>query len=190
MSFDFLFLHAVECPNCLLKAILLFVLAIVLGLILGWIIWGRYQKKAQQMEAERDDYHKKFTELEKDHASLKYQHEELTKETDILRNRVRDLDADKAVLKAQLERLREQYEGETEDLTRIEGIGPKIAEALHQAGIRTYAHLAEASADHVRDILDKAPGNFKLANPETWAKQAAMARDGKWDELKAYQDEI
>ena len=31
---------------------------------------------------------------------------------------------------------------------------------------------------------------FKMHNPTTWPDQAAFARDGKWAELKKWQDEL
>ncbi len=84
----------------------------------------------------------------------------------------------------------ENTPSKTDDLTRIEGIGPKIAEALNKAGIGTFADLAATSPDKIREILAEAEGNFASHDPETWPKQAEMARDGKWDELKAWQDEL
>jgi len=85
---------------------------------------------------------------------------------------------------------REETSPETDDLTRIEGIGPKIAELLKEAGIGGYADLAAADPEKIREILSEAGGNFASHDPETWPKQAEMARDGKWDELKAWQDEL
>ena len=75
----------------------------------------------------------------------------------------------------------------SEDLTKIEGIGPVIATTLANAGIGTYANLADASADSVMDIITGVRGNH---DPATWAAQAVLARDGKWDELQALQDEL
>ena len=77
-----------------------------------------------------------------------------------------------------------------EDLTKIEGIGPKIAETLNAAGINTYAELAAATPEAIKEILDKAEGNFAAHDPATWPKQSQMAADGKWDELKKWQDEL
>jgi large subunit ribosomal protein L17 len=77
-----------------------------------------------------------------------------------------------------------------DNLTKIEGIGPKTAEALNAAGINTFAELAAKSAEEVKSILDAAEGNFNLADPGTWAQQAQLAADGKWDELKTLQDEL
>ena len=74
-----------------------------------------------------------------------------------------------------------------DDLEAIEGIGPKIAELLRNAGITTFAQLAAAPKDKVIAILDAAGSRFKLANPATWAEQAALAAKGDWagfDKLK------
>jgi large subunit ribosomal protein L17 len=77
-----------------------------------------------------------------------------------------------------------------DDLTKIEGIGPKIAEALTAAGVASFADLASKSADDVKAILDAAEGNFGAHDPATWPKQADMAAKGEWDELKKWQDEL
>ncbi len=77
---------------------------------------------------------------------------------------------------------------EDEDLTKIEGIGPKIAQVLADNDIATFAQLADTDTDKVREILT----TQKLAqhDPETWSKQAEMARDAKWDELTTWQDKL
>jgi len=77
-----------------------------------------------------------------------------------------------------------------DDLKKIEGIGPKIAEVLNGAGINTYADLAAKKAEEVKTVLEGAEGNFAAHDPGTWPKQAQMAADGKWDELKTYQDAL
>lgn len=48
------------------------------------------------------------------------------------------------------------------DLKLIEGIGPKIEELLHNAGITTWAQLAAASADAIRAILDEGGSKFSM----------------------------
>lgn len=78
----------------------------------------------------------------------------------------------------------------SDDLTKIEGIGPKIAEALNANNVSTYSDLAALSTDDIKAILEKAEGNFASHDPSTWAKQAQMAADGLWDELKKWQDEL
>ncbi len=75
-----------------------------------------------------------------------------------------------------------------DDLTIVEGIGPKIAGLFIDAGISTFAQLADTSVDKMKEILTAAGPRYTMHNPGTWAEQAAMARDGKMDELKVWQD--
>ncbi|MCB0458669.1 MAG: 50S ribosomal protein L21, partial [Flavobacteriaceae bacterium] len=76
---------------------------------------------------------------------------------------------------------------EADDLKKIEGIGPKIAETLIAAGIATYADLAKAKPAKISEIIADVRGNHV---PDTWPQQAKLAADGKWDELKELQDKL
>ena len=77
-----------------------------------------------------------------------------------------------------------------DDLTIVEGIGPKIAELLNNAGITTFAQLADADDATVQQVLTEAGPRFNVHDATTWNEQAALARDGKTDELKALQDRL
>ena len=77
----------------------------------------------------------------------------------------------------------------SDDLSKIEGIGPKAAAALVEGGLTSFTDLAKASVDDIKKVLSEAEGRF-AAKPDTWPKQAALAADGKWDELKVLQDNI
>jgi predicted flap endonuclease-1-like 5' DNA nuclease len=77
-----------------------------------------------------------------------------------------------------------------DDLKIVEGIGPKIEELFQNEGIKTWKMLAETSIEKLKAILEKGGERFKLHNPSTWAKQAKYAYEGKWDELKRWQDEL
>jgi large subunit ribosomal protein L17 len=77
-----------------------------------------------------------------------------------------------------------------DDLTVVEGIGPKIAELCNAKGIYTFAQLAATPEDTLDAMLDAAGPAYSSHNPGTWAKQAQLAADGKMDELKAWQDEL
>ncbi|GAB3517255.1 hypothetical protein GCM10027442_36270 [Emticicia fontis] len=79
---------------------------------------------------------------------------------------------------------------EGDDLKVIEGIGPKIADLLINEGIVSFADLAATPAERVKEILDAAGSSYAMHDPTTWAQQAELARDGKWDELKVLQDEL
>ena len=74
-----------------------------------------------------------------------------------------------------------------DDLKKIEGIGPKIAETLAAAGIATFADLAKAKPAAISEIIAGVRGNHV---PDTWPQQAKLAADGKWDELKELQDKL
>lgn len=76
-----------------------------------------------------------------------------------------------------------------DDLTKVEGIGPKSAEALVNAGIDTFEKLSKTSVEKLKEILE-AGQNLSHLDPATWAKQAELAAQGKWDELKKWQDEL
>ena len=77
-----------------------------------------------------------------------------------------------------------------DDLKIVEGIGPKIEELLHEAGIFTFDELAATEPSRIRKILNAAGPRFKMHDPETWPAQAAMAAAGKWDELMDWQEKL
>ncbi|MEM9141585.1 MAG: 30S ribosomal protein S2 [Bacteroidota bacterium] len=79
---------------------------------------------------------------------------------------------------------------EADDLTKIEGVGPKAAEALANAGVSSYAALAETEAEKVKEILTEASSRMAHLDPTSWAKQAKMAAEGQWEELKEWQDKV
>jgi len=83
-----------------------------------------------------------------------------------------------------------QSSSESDDLTKVEGIGPKAAEALANAGMGTFAELAKGDADNIKEILTEASSRMAHLDPTSWPKQAQLAADGKWDELKEWQDSV
>ncbi len=77
-----------------------------------------------------------------------------------------------------------------DDLKKIEGIGPKIAELLNNHGISTYADLGKANADKLIQILEKAGNRYRIADPSTWPEQAKLAGKGDWDGLKKLKKDL
>ena len=73
------------------------------------------------------------------------------------------------------------------DLTKIEGIGPKIAETLKKNGINTFTKLAEAKDEDTQKMIKDIKGNHQA---DTWNEQATLAKDKKWDELKKLQEKL
>ena len=77
---------------------------------------------------------------------------------------------------------------EADDLTIIEGIGPKVVKVLGEAGILTFAQLAQANADDIQNILNDA--DLNMMDPTSWPAQAKLAADNDMDGLKKMQDEL
>jgi len=77
---------------------------------------------------------------------------------------------------------------EKDDLKRIEGIGPKISSVFQNVGIHTFDQLAATETSRLEAILREA--GIRIANPETWPEQAALAAKGDWDSLKILQEHL
>lgn len=78
---------------------------------------------------------------------------------------------------------------EPDELRRIEGIGPKMAAVLNEAGITTFAQLANYTPAELREILNAA-GVAQITDPATWPEQAELAAAGDWEALDALQDDL
>ncbi len=77
--------------------------------------------------------------------------------------------------------------GKADDLKKIEGVGPKIASTLAEAGLVTFADIAKSTPEAISEIIADVRGNHVT---DTWPAQAKLAAEGKWDELKKWQDEL
>jgi large subunit ribosomal protein L17 len=75
-----------------------------------------------------------------------------------------------------------------DDLVKLEGIGPKVAKILNEAGITTFAALAAANAVDIQKTLSAA--GLQMMNPEGWIEQAALAAKGDWGALEKLQSEL
>ncbi len=76
------------------------------------------------------------------------------------------------------------------DLTIVEGIGPKTQELFHNHNINTWEVLADSSVGKCKEVLDSGGNHFKMHDPGTWPKQSRMAADGKWQELSDWQETL
>ena len=75
-----------------------------------------------------------------------------------------------------------------DNLQLVEGIWPKISDVLYEWGIKNFKDLHKASQADIKKILEKWGKKFALANPKTWPEQSWLAHNGKWKELKEYQE--
>ena len=63
-----------------------------------------------------------------------------------------------------------------------------IAKLFIANGIATFADLSSSKVGDLRILL--ADNGLAQHDPKTWKKQATLAKNGKWDELKVLQDEL
>jgi predicted flap endonuclease-1-like 5' DNA nuclease len=77
-----------------------------------------------------------------------------------------------------------------QDLQLIEGIGPKIAATLIEHGINDLGQLAETPVERLREILTAAGTRFRMADPGTWPRQAALGAAGDWAALTQLQTQL
>jgi predicted flap endonuclease-1-like 5' DNA nuclease len=194
-----------------IEILLMLLVAFLLGLLLGYILWYKWYKLYQELNAEHTRLKGVHLELEKEHASLRYKLDESEKDNAIQRRKVMSLEGDVAGLRFRLDKCESDMAASSvaaatagkmamaapifagppsnpDDLKVVEGIGPKIEELCNGIGIWTFAALAETPIDRLREMLDAAGPNFRIADPETWPRQAGLAAAGKWDELKEYQE--
>ena len=76
------------------------------------------------------------------------------------------------------------------DLTVVEGIGPKIKELFHSHNVITWADLANCTVEKCKEVLKSGGKRFEIHKPGTWPKQAEMAAKGEWQKLKDWQDQL
>lgn len=76
------------------------------------------------------------------------------------------------------------------DLTLVEGIGPKISQLFIDAGISTWRALGETAVADCQKVLDDAGDRYTVHNPGTWPRQAKLAADGEWQKLFDWQEKL
>ena len=96
----------------------------------------------------------------------------------------------KPVKKVKAPKTKRVLEPGEDDLTKIEGIGPKIEQLLNADGMRSYKDMVDGGVEKIQAVLDKAGPLYKVHDPMTWTKQAELAADGKWDELYQMQSQL
>ncbi len=193
--------------NHTLEILMMLLVAFLLGLLLGYILWYRWRSQYSELEGDYNRLKSIHTNTEKDNLGLKYQVEQLNKESTEYRQKARVADADLQIAKSKIQKLEAEMAAspavqgkgtvlgttakagaKPDDLKKIEGIGTKIAGILNNAGIVSFADLAKTDVARIQKILDDAGPGYTLAEPGTWPQQAGLAAEGKWEDLKKLQD--
>lgn len=78
-----------------------------------------------------------------------------------------------------------------DDLSIIDGIGPKVSAVLRLAGIKSFNRLASTNIKRIEEILvAENPNLLRLTDPSTWSEQAKIAADGDWEALSQLQQTL
>ena len=79
---------------------------------------------------------------------------------------------------------------EPDDLELVEGIGPKIAEQFRKNGLKTWADVAAAKPEQLKEVLARAGERFQMHDPTSWPEQCRMMTEHRWEELRKYQRKL
>ncbi|WP_395153249.1 hypothetical protein [Ilumatobacter sp.] len=71
-----------------------------------------------------------------------------------------------------------------DDLTVVEGIGPKITELCNAIGITTWAQLAATEVETLQSMLNDAGSRFQMHKPGSWPGQAGLLAAGRWADFQ------
>jgi predicted flap endonuclease-1-like 5' DNA nuclease len=188
---------------CILIPLLVGVICAILGYLLGKLFGGSNnddcEDRVAKLEADLAACRKARTSLEADLSASK--NAALLLESDLKSAKLEtaniassfaapaavaalipfDADAAKAVFGKKIKQ---------DDLTVVEGIGPKIQELFHNHDVKTWKALSECSVDKCQDVLTSGGDRFKMHKPGTWPAQAKFAYEGKWAELLEWQDQL
>lgn len=162
--------------------------AFILGYLLRMLLGKKTEDHTEELERLRSDNKR----LQADLDACKKKSSGLQVDLDACRAASDGFKAEAATAAASLAALQAipQHPSDPDDLKKIEGIGPKIESLLNEGGIYTWAALADAKQERLLEILHAHFTANMVHKPDTWPAQAALARDGKWDELTKWQDEL
>ena len=94
----------------------------------------------------------------------------------------------KNTTRAQPDRKTKPSNHSTDDLKIIEGIGPKVAKILNQAGYVSFTDLASSKPAEVDKVLDIA--GLQMMDSAGWIQQAKLAAKGEMEKLAKLQKEL
>lgn len=162
------------------RMLLPFVAGLIVGLALAWLYWQqRIQEAEIYVNTLQTLLHEKARSLQK----LKARQTESVA-ADAAESAAPDFSASARAVDFSAP----ADQSAPDDLTCIEGIGPKISQTLQAAGIVAFAQLAAADTERLTQILQEA--KIRIADPSTWPEQAKLAAAGDWEALQALQAQL
>ncbi len=164
-------------------AILEILIMLLVAFILGYLFRYLLTKKSIS-----DEYKEKYLKIKHDYELLEQKFKTFSTENEKLRKELEFCRSGKQTFTSVTKT--STSAPKPDDLKKVKGIGPKIERLLNERGIYTFIQLAETEISILEDVLDKAGPNFQFHNPATWPRQAKLAAEGKWDELKNWQENL
>lgn len=79
---------------------------------------------------------------------------------------------------------------QADDLTKIEGIGPKISSILNSKGIVSFEDLAKSKKTILKEALADAGSKYQMHDPTSWPQQSKLAAKGDWTKLTDLQNKL
>ena len=152
------------------------------------VMGGKIQEKVQEAKEKIQETVEDVKEEVKE--KIEKVEEKVVESTDVKEVEIEGINASESSDKVNLVTPTVKKNELLDDLKIIEGIGPKIEEILQNVGIKSWEQLSKTAPTQLKSILLEAGNRYKSHNPGSWPKQAQMAAAGKWDELKAWQDEL
>lgn len=194
-------------PYTLSMAFMWVSLAVALGIVIGWLMRSVVAKR--QIERARSNHldnvelerlRTRVAELEPERDALRGERDQALAEAQRLRTTttatvVPDSPTDTAVPDGQPAPADTSAAPELghdiapDDLTVIEGIGPKVAELCAGIGITTWSDLAATEVSLLRTMLHDAGPRFRTHDPSSWPQQARLLSEGRWEEFRALTQE-
>lgn len=124
-------------------------------------------------------------------ADLEKQNRDGLTRAEVAETRVRELESFLTEKEQEVATLSARANAMQDDLSFLDGIGPKVSAVLRFAGITSFSRLASTDMDRIREILEaENPNLLRLTDPSTWPEQARMAADGDWEALSALQNDL
>lgn len=214
MLFSYILLHVPSFSDNLPVGLALCIVPFILGWLAAYIFHG-----VTALRAENTELNARVKEQTNEITELRLKISTLEADLESKGNSLRKTRDDLIMCESERNALREQAEGKggkaaakapakkaaapavptfnfagkkykKDDLQIVEGIGPKIAQLMNDAGIDSWEKLSMTSPYRLREILDGGGQQFQIHDPETWPQQADLAAKGNWDELKKLQDEL
>ncbi|HAP75988.1 MAG TPA: hypothetical protein DCR14_07900 [Acidimicrobiaceae bacterium] len=164
-------------PYTLLKFLGWLIAALLIGLLIGWWLWGRRSSQEASVEsAPAPDAVSSDGSNGALFDALIAERDQLAADLDACRSATATPNVTEAAVVLGRKIV-------LDDLTVVEGVGPRIGQLCHSIGIRTWWALANTEVDVLRAMLNDAGPRFQMHDPTSWPEQARLLAHGQWREF-------